>query len=198
MSMILIACHPAQAIEPAAAKQMLADAWSVDQYTVWEIEWATMPIGGALVVETWQSGSRYRYEILESPAPALIGQTLVFDGQQAWQYNRLDPPHAFTSAPATLSPVTDAFAVIDRLITTNPQSATHEKTQANFISTTKIEAMYPNGDRLTLWRNVETGLPVRIQFEVDGQQATLNARDGDPLINPPEKLFSIGNWVKNS
>jgi hypothetical protein len=83
---------PPQPVSPATAQAALVEAWAADQHTVWEIDWPDAPVGGPLTVETWRAGSGYRYEILESTAPALVGEILIFDGQTAWQYNRFDDP----------------------------------------------------------------------------------------------------------
>ena len=172
-------------------------SWQADQHTIWEITWPTVPIvRGTLVVESWRASRRYRHEILEAPAPALMGETLVFDGQQAWRYNRFDPPTQFTPTEATLAPITDAFALIDALLATPPATASRQAEQLNFVSTQKTVLAYPNGDILTLWQNLETGLPERIKIYDGQRQLTLNARSAEPLLNPPDELFMVGEWLR--
>ena len=95
---------------------MLAESWQARQHIIWEIDWPAIPIAGSLTVETWRADDRYRFEILEAPAAALVGEVLVFDGQVSWRYNRFDPPPSFTPTTPSLSPVSDAFAIIDRAI----------------------------------------------------------------------------------
>lgn len=192
------ACATPQPLNPPAAQQTLTAAWRANQHTIWEITWPAAPIvGGRLIVESWRAGRRYRHEILESPAPALIGEALVFDGQQAWRYNRLDPPAEFAPTEATLSPITDAFALIDRLLTTPPETASQQAAQVNFVSTQKIVLAYANGDTLAVWQNLESGLPERIGVFTGHQQFTLNARSAEPLLNPPDELFTVGEWLRN-
>ena len=69
-----------QPIEPETARHTAALAWQTSRHTVWELDWPNAPVGGPVTVETWQAGNRYRYEILEAAAPALVGQALAFDG----------------------------------------------------------------------------------------------------------------------
>ncbi len=172
---------------------MAAAIWQTEQHITWELDWPAAPVGGPLTVETWRSGERYRFEILEAVAPALIGETLVFDGRKAWQYKRFtaEPPVTLTSPQ--LSPVSDAFAVIDQLLATPPQTATQEAAQTIHGPALKITLMFANGDRLLLWRDEETQLPVRVIFSVGGKEARLEARDFEPLPDPPEGLFELGD-----
>lgn len=169
---------------------MVAEAWQTNQHVVWVLDWSAAPVGGPVTVETWRAGGFYRYEILEAVASALIGETLVFNGQTAWQYNRFDPDSPVVLDSPRLSPISDAFAVIDRFITTPPQSATQETTQTIHGPAQKINLIYANSDQLTMWRDNKTQLPVKVVFSVNGQQATLNARDFESLVNPSARLFT--------
>ena len=188
--LILTGCASEQPVDPNVAQDMIATAWHSDQHTIWEIDWPAVPIGDPVTVETWHAGQRYRFEILESSAPALVGQTLVFDGQTGWCYNRFEasPPEA--ASLRVLSPVSDAFEVINRLTATPPITATRQKSAAlNHGPAQKIGLTFENGDNLTVWIDKETGLPVRLIFRVEGNQANLKARYVEPLANPPEGLF---------
>lgn len=194
----IIACAASQSVDPAAAQQTLAAAWSANRHIVWEIKWPAAPItGGTLTVETWRNGPRYRYEILEAPTPALMGETLVFDGHRAWQYNRFDPPPDFAPTKAVLSPVSDAFALIDLLLATPPETASQQRVQVNFVSAQRIVLTYTNGDTLTLWQNLETGLPERVEISTGHHQLALNARSAEPLLDPLDELFMVGEWLRN-
>jgi hypothetical protein len=124
-------------------------------------------------------------------APALIGETLVFNGQTAWQYNRFaaEPPVPLTLP--RLSPVSDAFAAIDQLLITPPQTATQEIDQTIHGPAQKITLRFNNGDRLLLWRDEKTQLPVRVIFSVGGKEARLEARRFEVLVNPPDGLFEL-------
>jgi outer membrane lipoprotein-sorting protein len=191
----LCACASPQPVSPATTQTALLEAWAADQHTVWEIDWPDAPVGGPLTVETWRVGSWYRYEILESTAPALVGEILVFDGQTAWQYNRFDDSllsshkQGKEASELALSPVSDAFAVINRLLTTPAQTAGQEAVTFNHHSTQKITLTFDHGDQLALWRDETTNLPVRITFAAGGQEATLKARSFERLTNPPAGLF---------
>ena len=191
------ACAPAQSINPEIARQTAANAWQTDQHAVWELDWPNAPIGGTLTVEAWQADNRYRYEILETNAPALIGQTLVFDGQNGWQYNRFSPPESFSPVEPQLSPVTDAIAIINQLLDTPPQTATQEAVVINSVPAQKTALTYANGDTLTLWQDEQTNLPLKVEFSAGRQQATLQARINEKLVAPPPELFSVGEWTQN-
>lgn len=193
----VIACAPAQSIEPESAQQAIANAWQINQHAVWELDWPNAPVGGPLTVEIWQAGNRYRYEILEAPAPTLIGQTLVFDGQTGWQYNRLNPPESFSPVEPQLSPVTDAIAIINQLLDTPPQAATQKAVAINSVLVQEIALMYANGDTLTLWQDEQMKLPLKIEFSTGNQQATLQARSIEKLLNPRPELFTVGEWTQN-
>ena len=184
------ACAPAKPMEIEAAQAALLNAWQADQHTVWELDWTDAPVGGPLTVATWRAGPRYRLEILEAVAPALVGQTLIFNGVTTWRYQRFDsPPITPQPSEAQLSPVTDAFAVITRLLATTPASATEEAVQFGREPAQKITLTFTGGDTLTFWRDEATGLPVRLSFASGRQQATLRARSFELLSNPVEGLF---------
>lgn len=186
----LVACAVEQPLDPGAAQTVLVQAWQADRHAVWEIDWPAAPIGGLVTVESWQAGGRYRLEILESSAPALVGQSQVFDGQTAWLDNRFDhePPHA--AATRIFSPVSDAFDIIERLLATPPSSAVQQESSLlSHGSVQKIELNYSNGDRLAFWLEPETGLPVQVFFSSAGNQAGLQARQLNSLPHPREGLF---------
>lgn len=187
------ACASGQPTKPEIARAIVADTWQTNRHIVWEIEWPDAPIGGPLTVETWRANERYRFEILESTAPALVGETLVFDGQQAWRYNRFATELPAKPSSPRLSPVSDAFAFIDRLIATLPETATQESVQLDHGPAQKITLTFDDGDWLILWRDDKTKLPARIHFSVGGKQASLNARSVEPLTNPPDGLFEPGD-----
>ncbi len=191
----LSACTSPQPVTPEMAQAALVEVWSADRHTVWEIDWPNMPVGGLLTVETWQAGSCYRYEILESTAPALVGEILIFDGQIAWQYNRFDDPllsprrQGKEVGEPTLAPIVDTFAIINRLLTTPARTASQEAAPFNHHSAQKITLTFAHGDQLALWRDEATNLPVRVTFVVGEQHATLKARSFERLPHPPEGLF---------
>jgi hypothetical protein len=190
LSLVLSACAAPEPLNPLAAQPILAQTWQADQHVVWEMEWPAAPVGGPLTVETWRAGSRYRFEILEATVPDLIGQTLIFDGQTTRRYRRFDPPQDSTQpGEARLSPVSDAFAIINRLLVTAPETATQEALRLPSGPAQKLTFTYPDGDSLALWRDEATGLPVRVVFTLGGQSAALRARSFAPLPDPPEGLF---------
>jgi len=185
----LTSCVAAQPLPLDEAQTIVADAWQTDQQVVWVLDWPAAPVGGPVTVETWRAGNAFRYEILEAVAPALIGETVVFNGQTAWNYNRFDPDSPVVLDSPRLSPISDAFDVIDRLIATSPQLATQEATQTIHGPAQKISLTYANGDQLTMWRDNKIQLPVKVVFSVNGQRTTLHARDFEALVKPSERLF---------
>lgn len=189
------ACAAAQPLTPKLAQQILVEAWQANQHAVWELDWPAAPVAGPITVETWRAGHRYRFEILESPAPALIGETLAVDGQTAWRYNRFNPPEFVASTAPVLSPVSDAFMLLDARLKHAPHYASREQAQINFSPAKKFSMSYPNGDRLILWQDEQTGLPMRIEFSFNQQTIILNARRIEPLLHPPDELFGVGDWV---
>lgn len=191
-------CADAQSIEPEPAQTRLAQAWLAPQHTIWDIDWPAVPLSGPLTVETWRAGSRYRYEILETAAPALAGQTLVFDGQQGWQYNRFEPNTSLTTGVIALSPISDAFDTITRLLETSPDTATETITQIKSEPAQKVTLTFTNGDSLAVWVHLETKLVLQIQFTVDGQRGRLAARQVVALSDDPSTLlFSVKEWPEN-
>jgi hypothetical protein len=191
LAMAIVGCASGQNIAPNLAQEQIKRAWHKNQHAVWELDWPAAPLGGPLTVELWRAGEHYRYEILESAAPALVGQTLVFDGQSGWRYSRFQfSPLEKTSYPR-LSPVTDAFETIDRLVDIPLMSAAR---QADIILeyglTEKMTLTFENGDRLAVWIDPKTELPVRLTFQVSGSQATLKARRIEPLNDFSEALFN--------
>jgi hypothetical protein len=187
----LIACAAEQPMNPDLAQAIVANAWQADQHIVWELDWPAAPVGGPLTVETWRAGNRYRFEILEAVAPTLIGETLVFDGQTAWQFNRFSGEPPLSLDVPYLSPVMEAMVVIDKLMTTPPQTATQELAQTIHGSAQKVTLSFANGEQLAFWRDDKTGLPVRVMFLVGGKAARLEARSFEVLVDPPRALFEL-------
>jgi outer membrane lipoprotein-sorting protein len=186
----LSACAVAEPVSVSTAQATLVNTWHADSHIVWEIEWPAAPVGGPLTVEMWRAGPRYRFEILEATAPDLIGQTLIFDGQRAWRYNRFEvSQNSSQPGEAQLSPVTDALMIINRLGAATPETATHESVHLLPGPAQKITLILPGGDTLTLWRDEATGLPIRLEFVAGGQAATLRARSFEPLPDLAEGLF---------
>ncbi len=195
VALLSMACTPAQPLNPDQAPQSILNVWQANQHTVWELDWPNAPLVGTLTIETWRADNRYRFEILETPAPALVGEILVFDGQQAWRYNRFNPPSIFIPTAPALSPVSDAFTIVDQLLNTKPEKAVEEIVQINSKPAQKILLTFTTGDILTLWQNTEIELPVQVACSINGQQATMKARSVEPLVNPPLELFGAGRWV---
>ena len=186
----LIACAVGRPISPDEAQASIRAAWQRDQHMLWEITWTAMPVGGPVVIETWRAGQRYRYEILEAPAPALVGEMLVFDGQQAWRYNRFQPMVVVTSTDEPwLAPISEVFKVIENLNNRLPQTATQSQTQLDQRSTQQIVLAFENQDYLAVWIDSRTGLPSRLRFSLNGITGRLEAREAEPLRDPAEALF---------
>jgi hypothetical protein len=191
------ACAPASPIAPKTAQQQLQQAWQSDQHAIWEIDWPNAPTSGPVVIEVWQAGGRYRYEILESPAPALLGETLVSDGSQTWRYNRLASSPSPVQTVPTLAPITAAMKLVANLLSRQPIEATIQSDSVNLLPATKILMLYPTGDSLAMWLDEQAaGLPRRVEFSVGKQHGQLTARLTEPLTNPPSELFTVGDWIQ--
>jgi hypothetical protein len=195
------ACVAPRTIDAQMARSMLEASWQAGQHVVWEINWPAAPVGGPLTVETWRAEGRYRYEILESAAPALIGEILVFDGQHAWSYNRFAPEPPTDLLSPALPPVTEALAMISRLITIPPETATQRAVQSSHGPAQEIALTFPpeadgRGRTLIFWRDIKTGLPVWVRFSVGETQATLQARTIEPLADPLPGLFQRPIWKR--
>lgn len=188
----LAGCREGRPIAGEVAQAKIEQAWRASQHTIWEIEWSNMPLGGPVTVAVWRHGPQYRFEILEAPAPALTGETLVMDGRQAWQYNRLQRPLTVTSTSPHLAPVTEAFSLIEGLLMKQPQSARQQSVTLLAGANEKISLMYQSGDRLTVWLSRETGLVVQIRWGVAEQAGQLTARFQEPLPEPAQRLFKPG------
>ncbi|MCB0194808.1 MAG: hypothetical protein KDJ65_22855 [Anaerolineae bacterium] len=195
---VAFGCSQGQNLDPKTAQTMLTQSWSIPHHAVWEVEWSAVPLSAPLVVEIWRSGPRHRFEILEAPAADLVGQVFVFNGDQGWQYNRFDPAASLTPDVTAFSPITDAFATIDQLLAMSPQTATLTAEYINSEPAQKITLNFANGDSLALWRQVETELPIQIQFVTNGQKGVLKSRQITTFENDSQlSLFSVGDWIEN-
>ena len=195
---ITFGCSQEQRLDPKTAQMMMTQSWSIPHHAVWEVEWSAVPLSAPLVVEIWRSGPRHRFEILEAPASALVGQVFVFDGEQGWQYNRFDSATSLTAGITTFSPITDAFTTIDQLLAMTPQTATQTVEYINSEPAQKITLTFAKGNSLVLWRQVETELPIQIQIVTNGQKGLLKTRQITRFENDSEpSLFSVGDWIKN-
>lgn len=198
LTFVNFGCSRSQSVDPAAAQRVLADAWSAPQHTVWEIEWSAIPLSAPLTVESWRSGSRYRFEILEATAPALVGQAVMFDGEQGWQYNRFEPAASLTSTVTGLSPVSDVFDAIARRLEEKPETAVEKMEPVDSVSVRKVTLTFTNGDHLSMWIAAESGLPLRVEIDIGGQLALLQARRTTALADDaPASLFRAGSWLEN-
>lgn len=189
--LVLAGCSAAEAVPPAEAQTRLSKAWAAPRRAIWQIDWPAAPVGGPVTAMVWQYGPHLRVEILEAPAPALVGQTLIVNRGTTWQFNRFDTPPATVSGLPSLPPVTDAFAVVDRLVSARPVSATRQTAATlQYNPAEKIETRYPNGDRLTFWLDPQTGLPVHLIVYAGDRRLELKAVQTAPLDSLPLDLFS--------
>lgn len=187
MLFMVVAC--AAAVDPLPAQQQLTMAWHIPQHTVWVLDWAAAPIGGPLTVETWRSDGRVRLEILEAVPPALRGQTLVFDGQTAWRYNRFAADAVEIDSEPMLSPVSDALARIEQALATPADSAQRMVvTLMHHGETEKIVLNWPT-QSLTMWLSLETRLPVQLWLDDGYSVLKLSARSAARL-RYDARLFS--------
>jgi len=184
-------CLAPTPVDAQIAQAAAARSWYANQHVVWELEWPAAPAGGSLTMETWRFQDRYRFEILESAAAALVGETLIFDGQNAWRYNRFEAKLPLTPSAPVLSPASDIFMIINKLVDALPQTAAQELVRLQPGPTQKITLTFENGDSLTLWRDEATGLPVRFLVIINEEQVILQARSFELLTHPPPGLFEL-------
>lgn len=194
---LTVGCTAAQPLEAHSAQAQVIAAWQANQHTVWDLTWPAAPTGGPLTVELWQADGRYRYEILEATAPALIGQTLVFDGQTAYRYNRLDPPDEFVPVEPGLSPVSDACARVSGQLAQAATVATEQPAHLNGQPIRRITLTFDDGVTLGAWLDTTSGLLAQIELAGNNQQLRLHARATEPLPQPALELFSVGDWARN-
>ncbi|RME98003.1 MAG: hypothetical protein D6768_18340 [Chloroflexi bacterium] len=187
----LAGCAAAQSTNPEQARELMLSAWQANQHAVWELDWPNAPAGGPVTFEVWQARPRYRLEILESPAPALMGEMLVFDGQRAHRANRLSAQGETTLPAPQLSPVTGARALVDGLLQQNAAAAEESRATVRGQSAQKITLQFADGSRLAMWILPATGLPLKIEFAAGSQRGTLTARHVEPLNHPPAELFEF-------
>ena len=190
----LIACAATEeAVDAAGARAAVIDAWQQGQHTVWAIEWAAMPSGGPVTVETWRVNNRYRFEILEAGAPAMIGETLIFDGQRAWQYNHFTVTSPKTVATPWLSPISDVLVIVEQLLAQTPQAVSRTPVGISSGPAQKLRFQFAEEKILTVWLDDQMGLPVRLHLKTDRGEITMTARSYEPLIAPPAGLFEPTN-----
>lgn len=189
MIISLTACASTSPIAPETAQAITAEAWQANYHVVWEIDWAAMPVGGAVTVEAWQVGEQYRYEILESTAPALVGETLIFDGQQGWHYQRFDPDSLTSATPPHLAPMSEAVNIIDTLLGQPARRAQMQQVRLGDELTRHITLIFDPETSLSVWIAEETNLPHRLRFRRNDAPVTLMARSIEPLTMPPAGLF---------
>ena len=184
------ACYPEQTLSPPIAQATVQSAWQANQHTVWEIEWAAIPVGGPLTVETWRFDDRYRYEILEATAPALIGETLVFDGDKGWRANRFSDSLTETTPPR-LAPISEIFTIVDDFLNRVPQTATQQVIEIDQKATQQIKLTFENDESLQFRIDQEMQLPMRIIIYLTQSEISLKVRHAEPLFDPPDALFQL-------
>ena len=183
-------CAATQAVEPAAARQLVMNAWQANQQAVWELDWPAAPVAGPVTAAVWRNGPNLRLEILEASAPAMVGQTLIVGGAAAWQFNRFDQPLQPQPAAPALPPLTDAFALIETTLALTPTTAGRQAVDTVAHGPAQLIRLgYPGGYSLTAWLHRETGLLLRLDLAVTAGQFSLQAHRVEPLPHPPAGLF---------
>lgn len=185
-------------VSPEVVLAELRAAWQRDQHAVWEMEWPGAPLAGPMAVEVWLSGPRRRFEMLESGAPALVGETLVSDGRTAWLFNRFaDGVTEVGAEEARFSPLSDALLIISAHLAREPRSV-RALGEASLPTgpAHRWRLIYPEGTTLDLWLEDETGLISAMKLAGPGGDFSLTARLIEPLDEVPEGLFRINQeWV---
>ena len=198
----VIACQAPYSIEPEMAQRQLQKAWELNQHAVWEIDWPNAPVGGTVVVEYWQFDNQYRFEILEATSARLVGEILISNGNSTWRYNRFKFDMAVQTLELTdfghmdkptrqLSPVTDLFSMIGRLLRRSTTlSAQQQLTSTLSGSSKKIELLFADQTRLVFWLDLETNLPLQVKLITGYETILIKAQSDKPLIHPLYGLFS--------
>lgn len=166
-------------------------AWGRDQHAVWEVDWPAAPLPGPVVVEAWQSGARRRFEVLEAAAPALIGETLVSDGQTGWLFNRFETDlTAVEAAEARFSPLDDALALVTRQLGRDPRRVTPlgRATLPSGLAR-GWQLAFDSGATLDLWLLEQEGLVGQVRLTGPQASFRLRARQVEPLDDAPAGLF---------
>jgi hypothetical protein len=194
---LLAACNASQPVDPASAQRQAQSAWQQAWHGAWELTWPQSPLSGPLTFEAWftEGGQQTRFEILEAPVPSLIGLVYVNNGASAGYYNRLQPGAVVSSTTQTLpfSPLSQAFQIIDHLLTQPPQSAQLQQAGPSNSPITKITLTYAGEKILNLWLNPQTNLVIRVHLKTPDTELALTARSVEPLGAPHPKLFMIIN-----
>jgi hypothetical protein len=195
--LLLTGCASASApnaVPPTIAQQTMAETWQVGQHVVWQLAWPNVPVNGVVTVETWRGAGGGRLEILEASAAELWGQTLIFNGDAAWLFNRFDAAPPVRQAEPRLSPITDAFSLIDQSLKLPAQSATvQEDVILQYGPAQKITLIFNKDDQLTFWLKPDLGLPVRVVLTRGANQLTLKATHAERMSTPPAGLFKPPN-----
>lgn len=179
----LIACA-GPSVAPAEAQRQAAQAWAQAQHATFTLTWPQSPLSGPIVFEAWFTANRQqrRFEILQAPAPNLVGLVYISNGVSAGYANRLTPIPPVTGADTLpFSPLSDVLAVVDHLLAQPAQSARQ--------SAHTVALIYPAGEKLTLTLNPQTGLITQIALSNSDQAFTLVAQSPEPLAQTPPNLF---------
>ncbi len=190
----LTACaSPAVAPNPNTLQAELSAAWRQAQRGQWSLQWAQSPLPGPLVFEAWLTAAarQQRFEILEADAPGWVGLVYINDGTTAIWFNRLEdtPPARGPAAGLPFAPVSHAWALVDGLLSGQPQSAQTGRSRGDPVQ--KISLTYSGGQTLTAWLNTQTGFVVRLEVTGPDIGLTLAARSVEPLTAPMPGLFRI-------
>ncbi|RME41887.1 MAG: hypothetical protein D6796_15200, partial [Caldilineae bacterium] len=89
----LAACVASPAADPVAVQEQAQSAWQTGWHGTWDLAWEEAPLAGPVLFEAWRAegGRLLRLEILDAPAPQLVGQTCLRRDDAVTRYNRLDP-----------------------------------------------------------------------------------------------------------
>ena len=189
----LIACAPAQPLDPATAQAMAQSAWELGWHGNWELTWRDAPLPGAIIFEGWQTEGRAqrRFEILEAEVPGLIGLVYINDGRRARYFNRLEPAIPTTAGEPTLpfSPLTDAFDLATKYLAEQPLSARQRPLALPQGPGLELPLTYSQGQTLTLWLDTTANLIVKASLDSPDARLTLIARALEPLARPHPHLF---------
>jgi hypothetical protein len=164
---LVTACQPSPQLDVDQLVAESQQAWASDWHVVWQIEWKGAPVRGPLVAEIWHAADgRLRIETLEAPTAALSGLTLVDDGTTIWFQDSRQNQVQTGTEELRIPLASDTLDAIGWLLHEMENGTVTVTGQGELESgpATRLNVALPDGDRVILWVDDETGLPARVEL----------------------------------